>query len=151
MDFVNIFIAFTGRINRAKFWIAVFIYAAILAIVAAIAFLGTWTTALGLYCVVGLLLAISSIGATIKRLHDRNKSGRYVVLFWFAPLVMLFIGFQISALSDFVATALWLTAIVIGIWSFVELGCLRGTIGNNQYGADPLAPDVLTPPVRTHA
>jgi uncharacterized membrane protein YhaH (DUF805 family) len=29
---------------------------------------------------------------------------------------------------------------VIGwIWALVELGCLRGTPGRNQYGDDPLA------------
>jgi uncharacterized membrane protein YhaH (DUF805 family) len=151
MDFINIFITFTGRINRAKFWIAALIYAAVLVVVAAIVFLGSVTTASALYSIVGLLLAISSIGVTIKRLHDRNKSGRYVLLFWLAPLALFFIGFQISTMSDFVATALWLIAIVIGVWSFIELGCLRGTIGSNQYGPDPLAPEVLTPPVRTHA
>jgi uncharacterized membrane protein YhaH (DUF805 family) len=26
----------------------------------------------------------------------------------------------------------------VGIWSFVELGCLRGTVGPNQHGPDPL-------------
>ena len=149
MDFVNIFISFSGRINRAKFWIAILIYAAVCVVVAAIAFLGT--TALSLNVIVGLLLAISSIGVTIKRLQDRNKSGWYVLLFWFAPLILLFIGFQINAMSDFVATALWLIAIVLGMWSFIELGCLRGTIGQNKYGSDPLAPEELTPPVRTHA
>ena len=43
------------------------------------------------------------------------------------------------------------SSLVISIWALVELGCLRGTIGQNKYGPDPLAPDVLTPPVRTHA
>ena len=27
---------------------------------------------------------------------------------------------------------------VVSIWFFVELGCLRGTVGSNQYGPDPL-------------
>jgi hypothetical protein len=26
----------------------------------------------------------------------------------------------------------------IGIWALVELGCLRGTVGPNQHGPDPL-------------
>jgi hypothetical protein len=39
--------------------------------------------------------------------------------------------------------------IAIGIWAFVELGCLRGTVGYNQYGADPLtAPPPATPSAR---
>ena len=31
------------------------------------------------------------------------------------------------------------TTLGVGIWFFIELGCLRGTIGANQYGPDPLA------------
>jgi uncharacterized membrane protein YhaH (DUF805 family) len=27
---------------------------------------------------------------------------------------------------------------VLGIWGFVELGCLRGTAGPNRFGPDPL-------------
>ena len=26
----------------------------------------------------------------------------------------------------------------IGLWYFVALGCLRGTIGDNPYGSDPI-------------
>jgi uncharacterized membrane protein YhaH (DUF805 family) len=29
----------------------------------------------------------------------------------------------------------------IGLWLFVEHGFIRGTIGSNQYGPDPLALD----------
>jgi len=29
-------------------------------------------------------------------------------------------------------------AMAIGIWGFVEIGCLRGTVGYNRYGPDPL-------------
>ena len=28
---------------------------------------------------------------------------------------------------------------VVALWFFVELGCLRGTVGPNRYGPDPLA------------
>jgi uncharacterized membrane protein YhaH (DUF805 family) len=27
----------------------------------------------------------------------------------------------------------------ITVWAFVELGCLRGTMGPNRYGPDPLS------------
>jgi uncharacterized membrane protein YhaH (DUF805 family) len=32
-----------------------------------------------------------------------------------------------------------LITLAVAVWFFVELGCLRGTIGDNQYGPDPLA------------
>ena len=35
----------------------------------------------------------------------------------------------------------WFTIAVI-IWFFVELGCLRGTVGSNDYGPDPLGGEV---------
>ena len=34
---------------------------------------------------------------------------------------------------------LQLVALGLTIWAFVELYCLRGTVGDNRYGADPLA------------
>lgn len=155
MDFVNIFITFSGRINRAKYWIAFLIYIAIYVVVGVLAYFVDQSTAVQtLNAIVTVVLMISSFGVGIKRLHDRNKSGWYVLLFIVAPTILFAAGFVIGTMStgsDFVATALWLIAFVIGIWGFIELGCLRGSIGQNKYGPDPLAPDVLTPPVRTHA
>ncbi len=155
MDFVNIFITFSGRINRAKFWIAVLIFTAINVVFLALAYAGADGSAIQtVNTIVGVAVLISSIGVTIKRLHDRNKSGWYVLLFLVAPMILLTAGIVIGTMSkgsDIVATGFWLVAIAICIWAFVELGCLRGTIGQNQYGPDPLAPEVLTPPVRTHA
>ena len=40
-----------------------------------------------------------------------------------------------------------LAAAAIAIWAFVELGCLRGTPGPNQYGPDPLGNPALAPRV----
>jgi uncharacterized membrane protein YhaH (DUF805 family) len=155
MDFVNIFITFSGRINRAKYWIAALVYAAISFVFGVVAYFADLSTAVQtINAIVTVVLMASSFGVAIKRLHDRNKSGWYVLLFMVAPMILFATGLVIGTMStgsDFVATALWLAAFVIGIWAFVELGCLRGTIGQNKYGPDPLAPEVLTPPVRTHA
>jgi uncharacterized membrane protein YhaH (DUF805 family) len=40
---------------------------------------------------------------------------------------------------------LHLVGFAITVWAFVELGCLRGTVGPNQYGPDPLEPAALDP------
>ena len=40
-----------------------------------------------------------------------------------------------------------LAGLAIVIWAFVELGCLRGTVGANQYGPDRLAAPLA--PMRT--
>ncbi len=48
-----------------------------------------------------------------KRLHDRNRSG------WFLLILLI--------------------PLIGAIWLIIELGFLRGTKGPNKYGADPAA------------
>jgi uncharacterized membrane protein YhaH (DUF805 family) len=75
---------------------------------------------------------------TLKRLHDRNKSGWWIAPFFFAPSLL-------NKLSDWLddpTLAQLLSALAFGlnVWCFVELFCLRGTNGPNRFGPDPLAP-----------
>ena len=58
-----------------------------------------------------------NIAATVKRYHDRDKSGWWILIL-FIPLV----GF---------------------IWFLIELGCLPGTPGPNRFGPDPLGTTAL--------
>jgi uncharacterized membrane protein YhaH (DUF805 family) len=39
-----------------------------------------------------------------------------------------------------------LAGTAIAIWAFVELGCLRGTVGPNRYGPDPLGSNIAMAP-----
>jgi uncharacterized membrane protein YhaH (DUF805 family) len=74
---------------------------------------------------------------TLKRLHDRNKSGWWNVPFFIAPNLL---GKLADGLDDsYAAVFLTLVAFVLGFWGFVELICLRGTRGPNRFGPDPLA------------
>ena len=66
------------------------------------------TTLIGLY---SLVLIWPSIVMYIKRAHDRNWPGAFILLM-FVPLV--------------------------NIWPLIELLFLRGTIGSNRFGADPV-------------
>jgi uncharacterized membrane protein YhaH (DUF805 family) len=151
MNFVNLFISPSGRINRAKFWIAILVFTAINLLNAGmVLFTDGGTGVVILNGIVTLLVAASGILVGIKRLHDRNKSGWWVLLYWVAPFVMLSVGFAVGS-DTLVVSVLGFLALAIGLWSLIDLGCLRGTIGQNKYGPDPLAPEVLTPPVRTHA
>jgi uncharacterized membrane protein YhaH (DUF805 family) len=83
---------------------------------------------------------------TVKRLHDRNRSGYFAALF-VVPLVLDLV--TVIALDPanqdllhrvagviLLGRAIW---IVIGMWLFIELFCLRGTVGPNQHGPDPVA------------
>jgi uncharacterized membrane protein YhaH (DUF805 family) len=75
---------------------------------------------------------------TIKRLHDRNKSGWWIVAFFVAPALLNGIA---DALDDSNAeVALLLVSVSLNLWGFSELLLLKGTSGPNRFGPDPLTP-----------
>ena len=76
---------------------------------------------------------------TIRRLHDRNKSGWWIVAFIIAPPLLRNIADRFDALSA-AAVILSLAAMTLTAWGFVELLLLRGTSGPNRFGPDPRAP-----------
>jgi uncharacterized membrane protein YhaH (DUF805 family) len=90
-----------------------------------------------LFGVVLVATIISGFAIAVKRLHDRDKSGWWVLLFYVAPNVASAIG-TASGDSGLLAVA-GLVNLAISIWAFVEMGCLRGTAGTNRYGPDPLS------------
>jgi len=142
---------FRGRINRARFWLSLVIY--VIFFTAAIAIASVTSSSLDTILLVALFayvpMAMSAVAVGIKRLHDRDKSAWWLVLFA-APMVLPFVA---AALADAVAapesslifTVAQYVGFAITIWAFVELGCLRGTIGANQHGSDPLAPQPAPP------
>jgi len=78
------------------------------------------------------------VAATIKRLHDRNRSGWWIMALCIAPPLLDKIG---NGLDDWGVLDLFpLIASLLSLWGVVELGFLRGTGGPNRFGADPLAP-----------
>ena len=152
MDLLFFLFGFTGRINRGKYWLALVLYTAAWIAFAVVAikllrvldkddpfdFLGgglaLWVSGLSL----ALMVLWSSLATGVKRLHDRDKSGWWILLFWFGPSLL---GGSNQTMEDSpVSLVLALIGLGIAIWGFVELGCLRGTRGPNQYGTDPLEP-----------
>jgi len=78
---------------------------------------------------------------TTERLHDRDKSAWWLVVFYLVPGVLgqlaktaWFFGATGAVLHYTFALA----SFALTIWGFVEIGCLRGTAGSNTYGPDPL-------------
>lgn len=79
------------------------------------------------------------LATAIKRLHDRDRSGWWIVPFVFLPRLLFRSSDWLPASSwflpfDWAIHALWL-------WGIVEMFCLRGTSGSNRFGPDPL-PDI---------
>jgi uncharacterized membrane protein YhaH (DUF805 family) len=75
---------------------------------------------------------------SIKRLHDRDKSGWWMVPFLVAPVLYdhLTERFDLS----YAALPLGLVAFVFMIWGFVEMYCLKGSRKTNRFGSNPLQP-----------
>jgi len=154
MNFVNLFISPSGRINRAQFWIATLVFVVISLLVGGLSFaIGYNPTMNALGWIVSLLLMASGVLVGIKRLHDRNKTGWWLLLFYGALPALILVAWLLGSATETLVVVLVFQFVALGIciWALVELGCLRGSIGQNKYGPDPLAPEVLTPPVRTHA
>ncbi len=128
----SLLLSWDGRVSRLDAWRAVFFYLALgcavgLAVVVLRQVIPGDITETGSYHVEGVkalpYIALvfgyiffcywSGICVAIKRFHDRNKSALWILI-QFVPLIG-------------------------PVWYFIEVFCLRGTIGENRYGPDPLA------------
>lgn len=135
MTLLELFTRFNGRIGRQQFWLASLTLAVVVTLVGGILAMafgtrvpaGTATYDLpfffsvdyalhGLGAVLMPVLMLcylwAALAVVVKRWHDRDKSGWWVLL----PMIPL-----------------------IGtVWAFVETGFVRGTAGANRFGPDPL-------------
>ena len=165
MSLLHLLFGFSGRINRGKYWLAVVLWLVFWAIalpvclLAGFYILGTnlvdgelpsgsdWLEKfvhmtldyVVLFIIFLTLVSVSWISAFaigIKRLHDRNKNGWLIVLFYVAPSILA--GIANTSEQAVVSFVFGLASFVISIWGLVELGFLRGTVGPNPYGPDPL-------------
>jgi uncharacterized membrane protein YhaH (DUF805 family) len=81
------------------------------------------------------------VSFTTERLHDRDKSAWWFVVFYLLPSVLGQLAGTVwftGAAGTVLHFILALAAFALTIWGFVEIGCLRGTAGSNTYGPDPL-------------
>lgn len=143
-DLLEFLFGASGRISRAKYWRSVLISVGAGLMAAVILFTAAGIAApLFIIAVVVVLFPwlLWNVSFTTERLHDRDKSAWWLVVFYVVPGVL---G-ELAKLTWFAGTAgtvlytiLALAAFALTIWGFVEIGCLRGTAGTNGYGPDPL-------------
>ena len=79
---------------------------------------------------VAVPIALSALAMGTKRLHDRDKSGWWLSLFYGVPAVLVVMSCFVSMQQA--VYVLPTTAILI--WAFIELVCRRGSVGRNNYG-----------------
>jgi len=163
MHWLDILFRFKGRLNRQPFWLALlFLYLApgivvllfyLLAIPLGLLDEGDaksvgatiWATIfLALVVIYGLFFLLWILAIVVKRLHDRDKSGWWILvyllgsgLFRLGAMVELFASGSEGTPSG-LGIALILISICVVLWFFIEVGFLRGTQGPNRFGADPL-------------
>jgi uncharacterized membrane protein YhaH (DUF805 family) len=89
--------------------------------------------------VVGALLFLWVYLATsIKRLHDRDRSGWWIFPFFIVPGL---VGQFEDRFGDSIAATLpGLIAGAFYVWGGIEMYLLKGTRGQNRFGSDPLQP-----------
>lgn len=101
---------FSGRISRSSYWLGHELPMAGIVLFSAI--LDARLKAQGVISgIIILLLVWPAVATNVKRAHDRGRSGWFVLL-GVVP--------------------------VITIWPAIELGFLRGDVGPNRFGPDPL-------------
>ena len=138
---------FTGRAPRAEYWwfylgmiVAYFVAMIIDSLVGVSLFGpdGVVTTLLG------LALLVPGLAATVRRLHDTNRSGWWVLIVA-VPYLIMGIMMGMSAASGDV-TGLASAGIVglvalVGAIAMLVFMILPGTKGDNRFGPDPYAGD----------
>jgi len=117
MDFREIYISFDGRFNRARYWLA-YLPLILISLVATYAdfITGNFDPEFGtgpISGVVSIILIWPSLSLGVKRCHDRDRSG------WFLLIALI--------------------PILGAIWLLVEIGFMKGSAGENRFGPDPLA------------
>jgi uncharacterized membrane protein YhaH (DUF805 family) len=151
MKLRKILFSFEGRIGRGTYWLA------ILAVIVAVLVVTVAPFLLDSEAAAVLMLALASqfiwllslwpmLAVGAKRLHDRNKNGWWLLVFWLLPFALFCGGFSIVFFDDprtgrsgdfSTGLIVVLASLPPALWGIVELGILPGTKGPNLYGADP--------------
>ncbi len=134
----------SGRINRAKYWRSTLLFT-VAGLMAAVILFTAAGIAAPLFIIAVVLVLIPwllwGFSITTERLHDRDKSAWWLVVFYLVPGVLGQLAktaWLAGAAGTVLHYILALASFVLTIWGFVEIGCLRGTAGSNTYGPDPL-------------
>ncbi len=106
---ISKYVGFDGRASRSEFWYW-YLFTVVVSIILSI--LASVASIFGILSgLASLALLLPGLSVSVRRLHDVDKSGWWLLIAFvpIAGLVLLY----------------W--------W------CIRGTVGDNQFGADPLA------------
>ncbi len=107
-DPMKFYLSIEGRVGRQDYWMKLFVPILVVAIILGIVARGNTAVSI----VFNLLVLWPSLAVSIKRWHDRDKTGWWVLIN--------------------------LIPIIGWIWALVENGFLKGTEGDNRFGPSPV-------------
>ena len=155
MDLEKLYLDASGRETRFTYWM----FGVLPAFGISIA-IGIASAVFSHLLLLLLLAALAPLYAiTVKRLHDRDKSALWILLYLglaIMPYILLaiFVAFAIivenaygdSDFLELLAAPLVfggnLGSLVVLSWALVDLGCLEGTPGENRYGPALKTPEL---------
>lgn len=119
MTVSQVLFSFQGRLCRREYWLKGILVLLPLGIISNILWLtGGYNHPNPLSVVISIVCMWPGMALVVKRLHDHDHSG-----WFFATMLIPFAG------------------IIFAIWILVEVWFLRGTVGPNRFGNDPLQED----------
>ena len=93
VDFGSLLFSFQGRINRAKYWIATITYISVTIALVGLGFFFRFDTIFFIIAaIVFVAVTVSGVAVGLKRLHDRDMSGWWLLVFYLLPAVLDGIG-----------------------------------------------------------
>jgi uncharacterized membrane protein YhaH (DUF805 family) len=93
MNAMRRYFEFSGRSSRSEFWFFVLFMLIVLVIASIIDQFVLGSEGPGiLYFILAIVHLIPAIAVSVRRLHDIDRTGLWVLLFWLAPLVVFLIA-----------------------------------------------------------
>ena len=158
MSVAQLFFSFDGRINRTLYWSAFLVLTVLTGVMMVL--VGLATVVIGpsggaravwiATCASGLLMSYPGFAITVKRLHDRNRSGWWLFALTAFQIVALLLplfaiaAMTVSALASSALLLLSFAASIGTIWMTVEVWFFAGASGDNSYGGPARFSDVFS-------
>ena len=144
-DGMSLLLSVAGRIPRYRWWIGTLAVSAFVLLVFLLlsAIFGAGfmmsTNGRAALFVLQLVWLYPYYCLSGKRFQDRAKPASFALI-WIGPqlLSVLLDNSGLTGVPNLVEYAFATFNFVVGVWFLVELGFLRGTVGPNRYGPDPV-------------
>jgi len=144
-DGMSLLLSVAGRIPRYRWWIGTVAVSAFLLVVTLLQFAifgtGFLRSANGRAAlfVLQLIWLYVSYCLAGKRFQDRAKPASFALIGIGPQLLSILLdNLGLTGVPNLVEYAFATFNFVVGVWFLVELGFLRGTVGPNRYGPDPV-------------